>query len=89
MLPFGTLPLGLWIIAVNPGIVTCYDGLEDTTIGIDQVDHRLAVINSLGLLFFTEMSGNEFRADFSHVQVLVDYLVHSALTDSKVTSDRF
>ena len=84
MLPRGTLSLGLWAIAVDPGFIAGHQGIKNCGIWIDQLDILLDVMTTSFFLIFSEHSWDKISANLPHLQFLANNCVYSSHTDIKL-----
>ena len=83
MLPLGTLSLGLWVIAVDPGFIVGHQSIKNFRIWIDQLDHLPAVMKSF-FLIFSEHPWDKLCTNLPHLQFLANNCVYSSHTDIKL-----
>ena len=86
MLPLGTLSLGLWLIAVDPGFIRGHQSIKNCGIWIDQLDHLPAVMTTSFFLIFSEHPWDKLCANLPHLQFLANNCVYSSHTDIKLST---
>ena len=84
ILPHGTLPLGLWVIAVDTAFITGHRSIKNCGIWIDQLDHLPVVMTTSFLLIFSEHPWDKLCTNLLHLQFLVNNFVFSSHTDIKL-----
>ena len=84
MHPMGTLPLGLWIIAVDPAFIAGHQSIKNCGIWIDQLDHLLAVMTTSFFLIFSEHPLEKHHENLPHLRFLANNCVYSSRTDLKL-----
>ena len=84
MLPLGTLPLGLWVIAEDLAFIASHQRIKNCAIWIDQLDHLPAVMTMFFFLIFPEYPWDKLRANLPHLQFLANNYAYSSHTDIKL-----
>ena len=84
MFPLGTLPLGLWVIAVDLDFIAGNQSVKNCGIWIDQLDHLHVVMITSFFPIFSEHPWNKHRASLPHLQFLANNCVYSSHTDIKL-----
>ena len=84
MLLQGTLPLSLWVIAVDPAFISGHQSIKNSGISVDQLDHLPAVMTKSFFLIFSEHHWDKLCANLPHLQFLANNCVYSSNTDIKL-----
>ena len=84
MLPFGTLSLGLWVIAVDQAFIAGHQSIKNCGIWIDQLDHLLAVMTTSSFRIFSKHPWERLRANLPQLQFLGNNYVYISHTDIKL-----
>ena len=82
--PLGTLPLGLWVIAVDPAFISGHQSIKKCGIWIDQLDHLPAVMTTSFFLILSEHLWDELRANLPHLLFLANNCVYCSHADIKL-----
>ena len=84
MLPLGTLPLGLWVIAADSAFIAGHQSIKNCGIWIGQLNNLPVFMTTSFFLIFSEYPWDKLCANLPHLQLFANNCVYSSHTDIKL-----